>query len=103
MSKIDEMIGDIWLRGPLETEQLALMEEAMDALYKEGKMVKALDSIGKPKMRGVFRSTNPSTALRPPSGRIGSRKTGPTERTGPYQACHVTTDVNVAMNRLLLD
>jgi hypothetical protein len=36
MSKIDEMIGDIWLRGPLEAEQLALMEEAMDALYKRG-------------------------------------------------------------------
>ena len=51
MSKNEAMIGEVCFRDRSEDEQLALIQEAIDALYKEGKLVKALDSTSKPEMR----------------------------------------------------
>jgi hypothetical protein len=51
MSKIKLEISEDWLTDAVEDERLALIQEAIDGLYKEGKLVKALDSTGKPEMR----------------------------------------------------
>jgi hypothetical protein len=51
MSKNEAMISEVCFRDRLEDEQLILIEEAIEGLYKEGKLVKALDLAGKPKMR----------------------------------------------------
>ena len=65
MSKNEAMIGEVCFRDRPEDEQLALIQEAMDALYKEGKLVKALDSTGKPEMRRglqVYKAFDRATA-----------------------------------------